>query len=334
MTSAPPTTTGAPRPRLLSTYLWLATVPVVWGFNFVCLKILYGQFAFTVTGLLTVRYILMAPLLAGLLLLTHKQWRIRREHWRYLGIFAFFTVGIYQYLFAKAIELTSAGEAALLISSAPIFTFLITTALGWEKSSRRGLAGVGLGFIGIALVIFGGNDSANIPETHVIGDLVMIAAAILWAAYAIFSKPLLRHYSPLQVTAWAHILGAIVIIPVGFLTPSLVTVGGWQLPFVKLGLEPLATVNWLHLSLLGWGCVLYFAWLAGVYGFVVWYRGVRVLGSSKTMIFQYLVPPVALIVGYLVLGEAPSLLQALGVIITLAGVNIASLSRAGAGTKK
>ncbi|MGE5532554.1 MAG: DMT family transporter [Bacteroidota bacterium] len=296
------------KPSTIGTYLWLVTVPLTWGFNFVALKILYHKpFEFSVTGLLSVRYILMVPVLMILLVATERNWQIRREHWRYLAVFSFFTVGIYQYLFAKAIELTSAGEAALLISSAPIFTFLITTAMGHERFSRRGLLGVIFGFTGISLVIFGGDKTASIPPTHIIGDLVMIAGAVLWASYAIFSKPLLKHYSPLKVTAWAHTLGAIMIIPIGW---------GQAL-----------NVNWAQLSPLGWGCVLYFAWLAGVYGFVVWYRGVRLLGSQKTMIFQYCVPPVALIVGYFVLREAPSVMQALGVIVTLSGVYVASNSK-------
>lgn len=297
----------AAKPSLLGMYLLLVTVPLTWGFNFVALKILYKHYHFTVSGLLSARYVLMVPLLLGLLMATERDWKIRREHWQYLAIFSFFTVGIYQYLFAKAIELTSAGESALLISSAPIFTFLITTAMGHEKFTRRGLFGVISGFAGISLVIFGGDKTANIPATHVLGDLVMIAGAVLWAAYAIFSKPLLKHYSPLKVTTWAHSLGAIMIVPIGW--------------------SQTLNVDWRHLPALGWGCVLYFAWLAGVYGFVVWYRGVRLIGSQKTMIFQYCVPPVALIVGYFVLHEAPSLLQALGVIITLSGVYVASNSK-------
>lgn len=295
------------KPSLLGTYALLGTVPLTWGFNFVALKILYGTYHFDVPGLLSARYVLMVPLLALLLLFTERDRGIRREHWLYLGIFALITVGIYQYLFAKAIELTSAGESALLISSAPIFAFLITAVLGWEKPTGLGFVGVGFGFGGIALVIFGGNGTAHIPETHVLGDLVMICAAILWAAYAIFSKPLLKHYSPLKVTAWAHMLGSVIIIP--------------------LGARQMGAMDWVHLPWLGWWWLLYFAWLAGVYGFVVWYRGVRLLGSQKTVVFQYLVPPVALVVAYFLLREAPSLMQALGVILTLSGVYIASAAR-------
>lgn len=98
------------KPSLVSTYLWLATVPLTWGFNFVALKILYKRYEFSVTGLLSARYILMVPLLLGLLMLSERSWRIRREHWKHLAIFSFFTVGIYQYLFAKAIDPRPAGR--------------------------------------------------------------------------------------------------------------------------------------------------------------------------------------------------------------------------------
>lgn len=293
------------KPSHLSTYLLLCTVPLTWGFNFVALKILYGDHNFSVVGLLSARYILMVPLLLVLLLVMERNLHIRREHWRYLAIFSFFTVGIYQYLFAKAIELTTAGESALLISSAPIFGFLITTILGHEKFSRLGLAGVVFGFCGIALVIFGGDTPAGMDKgTRLLGDLTMIAGAILWAAYAVFSKPLLRHYSPLKVTTWAHTLGSLMIIPIGW--------------------SQIINYHWADLSLAGWWWVLYFAWLAGVYAFLIWYRGVRIIGSSRTIIFQYLVPPIALVVAYFVIHEAPTLLQALGVIVTLSGVYIAS----------
>jgi drug/metabolite transporter (DMT)-like permease len=295
------------KPSVAATYLWLATVPLTWGFNFVALKILYGTYHFAVLGLLAARYVLMVPLLVLLLVASERDRGIRREHWCYLGVFALFTVGVYQYLFAQAIAWTSAGESALLISSAPIYAFVITAVLGWERPTGLGLVGVVCGFVGIALVIFGGGKRAGVPETHLLGDLVMLGAAVLWAAYAVFSRPLLRHYSPLKVTAWAHLLGSVLIIPVG-----------WR---------QMAAVDWVRLPWPGWLCVQYFAWLAGVYGFVVWYRGVRALGSQKTMLFQYLVPPVALVVAYLVLHETPSALQMLGVVLTLAGVYAAGSAR-------
>lgn len=291
-------------PHSWSIYLWLVTVPIIWGFNFICLKILYRpEVGFTVPGMLSVRYIIMFVGLGLCLLFLEKDWRIDREDWKYLLIFAIITVGIYQYLFAKAIELTSASESALLISTAPIWAFLISLAIGLEKFDSRRLAGVLVGFLGIGLVIYGGAGGQNIPQTHILGDGVMIIAAILWAAYAVFSPPLLKKYSPMKIVAWVHILGAVMLIPIGF--------------------GDMMKVDLLHLGLVPWVCILQYSVLAGVYAFIIWYQGVQKIGAAQTMLFQYLVPPLALAAAYLILHEVPTWMQMLGMGVTLIGIHLA-----------
>lgn len=282
-------------------YAWVGTVPLIWGFNFVCLKIVY-EVGFTVPAMLSVRYILMA-LSLGLLLLFEKDRRIAREDWKYLIVFALITVALYQYLFAKAIELTSAAESALLISTSPIWVFLISMVMKLEAFDRTRMIGVLVGFVGVGMVILGSGASPTVPATHHIGNLVMIASAILWAAYAIFSKPLLAKYSPMKIVAYIHILGAIILIPVGF--------------------GQMMEVNWATLGVVPWLSLLQYSVLAGVYGFIMWYRGVQKIGASQTMLFQYFVPPVALIASYLILKEIPTVLQVIGIVITLGGVHLA-----------
>jgi len=70
-------------------YVWLATVPVIWGFNFVCLKILYSDaVGFTVPAMLSGRYIVMAVSFFVILLVLNDRERIAREDWKYLIGFA------------------------------------------------------------------------------------------------------------------------------------------------------------------------------------------------------------------------------------------------------
>ncbi len=287
-----------------ATYLWLGTVPLIWGFNFICLKILYSDaVGFTVPAILSARYIIMVLALGSILLFWEKDRRIAREDWKYLITFAIVTVGIYQFVFAKAIELTSAAESSLLISTAPIWVFLLSLVLRIEPFDKQRMFGVMVGFLGVALVIFGSGASATVPATHLVGDLVMIAAAILWASYAVFSRPLLAKYSPMKIVAYIHILGSVIIIPIGFKQML-------AMPLLTMGVVP-------------WLCVLQYSLLAGVYAFIVWYRGVQSLGASQTMLFQYFVPLVAVVAAYLILKEQPTLLQVAGIAITLAGVHLA-----------
>ena len=289
--------------RSVTIYLWLATVPICWGFNFVCLKILYSA-GFTVPAILSARYIIMAISLGICLLVLEDDLSIDREDWKYLGIFALITVAIYQFVFAKGIEMTTATESSLLITTAPIWVFLITLILGTEQYNARRMVGVVVGFTGVAMVILGspGTFSGGM-DTNLAGDLVMIAAAILWASYAVFSRPLLKKYSPMKLVAYMHILGSIIIIPVGF--NQLMAVEPWS-----MGIVP-------------WLCILQYSLLAGVYAFMVWYRGVQTIGASQTMLFQYFVPIVALVAAYLILKEEPTWVQIVGVLVTLSGVHAA-----------
>lgn len=290
------------------TWVLLTTVPLTWGFNFISLKVLKQDFGVAgplagVYGLLSARYALMLVALMLTLWIIERDLTIRREHWRYLIGFAFVTVVIYQGTFAAGVFYTLAAEGALLISTAPIWAALINHVLGWEKLTLRQAAGTALGFAGIAAVVFGGLGSRAAPEHHEKGIAIMVLAGILWASYAVFSKPLLRHYSPLKVTAWIHTLGALVLIPAG--APAALQ------------------VDWANLSLASWGCLIHFSLLAGVYAFVVWYRGVQQIGSSRTVLFQYCVPVVATVLAYLLLKEVPTLLQIAGIVVTLTGVNLA-----------
>jgi len=289
-------------------WILLATVPLTWGFNFISLKILKEDFGVAgplagVYGLLSARYALMVVALMATLWIIERDLVIRREHWRYLLGFAFVTVVIYQGTFAAGVFYTLAAEGALLISTAPIWAALINHVLGWEKLTLRQAVGTMIGFIGIAAVVAGGLNVANAPENHQIGIAIMALAGILWASYAVFSKPLLKHYSPLKVTAWIHTIGAVVLIP--------------------LGAPAAMQVDWANMSLASWGCLLHFSLLAGVYAFVVWFRGVQRIGSSRTVLFQYCVPLVATVLAYLLLKEVPSVLQIVGIAVTLTGVNLA-----------
>lgn len=283
------------------TYVLLATVPLNWGFNFIVLKVLKQDFS--VMGLLCGRYVLMVVALFITLYLFERDLSIRREHLRYFIGFSIVTVAIYQYCFTAGAYYALASEAALLISTAPIWAMVINALLGWERMSLRQGVGTALGFTGTAGVILGGLKAQAVPEHHEFGLIIMTIAGILWACYAVFSKPLLEHYSPLKVTTWIHFIGAFFLIP--------------------LGARDALAVNWLALTPLTWVCFLHFTLVAGVYGFVVWFQGVATIGASGTVLFQYCVPIVATLAAYFLLHEAPTIVQIAGMALTLVGLHLA-----------
>lgn len=293
----------------VSTYLLLATVPLIWGTHFVALKVVFEEYS--VLGMLSGRYILMSVALLAILWLTERDLRLAWRDVPYLVGFSVVMVTFYQVVFACAIHWSAPGESALLISTAPIFAALSAAALRWEPLTPQLVAGVACGFTGVAVVVYGGRGLDYLPRTHVLGSLVMLVAAVMWAWYAVLARPLLQRYSPLKVTAYCQTLGGLVLIVLGLPNLVAVTPRVWgQLASATNG----AHAFWVLFGL------AYYAWFSGAYAFTVWYRGVRVLGSSRTMLFQFCVPVVGLLAAIVFRGEYPSAMQWLGAALTVGGV--------------
>ena len=309
MTLPAPATDSAPSPHVS---VWLATVPLIWGTHFVALKVVFEEYG--VFGMLTIRYALMIVALLGVLWLTERDLRFAWRDVPYLAGFSLLMVTVYQVVFALGIDLASAAQSALLISTAPMFTAITAAALGWERLTGRLVAGVGLGFAGIFAVIYGGGDLSGAAGTEMRGSLVMLAAAVMWAWYAVLAKPLLAKYSPLKVTAYCHTLGGLLLIPLG-LREALTTT-----PYVIGMLADPEAARHAFWVLFG---LVFYAWGSGAYAFTVWYRGVQRLGSGRTMLYQFCVPVVGLAAAIVFRGEFPSALQWAGAALTLGGVAFA-----------
>ena len=310
MSDPSPATGSVPSPAI---YLWLATVPLIWGTHFVALKVVFEEYG--VYGMLSVRYALMSVALVVVLWVSERDLRVAWRDMPYLLAFSFVMVTVYQVVFAQAVEWASASESALLISTAPIFTAITATALGWERLTREVVIGAVLGFAGVLAVIYGGRGLADLPEKHVLGCLVMLVAAVMWAWYAVLAKPLLARYSPLKVTTYCQTMGGLTLIALGWREASTTT------PRIIEQLGDPITAH--HAAWVLFGLVFY-AWFSGAYAFTVWYRGVQRLGSARTMMFQFCVPVVGLLAAVVFRSEHPGPLQWAGAALTLAGVIFAA----------
>jgi len=88
-------------------------------------------------------------------------------------------------------------------------------------------------------------------------------------------------------------------------------------------LPSLAQTSWTSISTPAWGGLIYAALLALVVAYLLWNTSVRQVGSSRTSIFSCLIPLVAALVAWGVLGERPTLMQLGGGVLVIAGVLLA-----------
>jgi len=291
-----------------STLLELLAVSLIWRTNFAVIKVTLEELS--PSALNALRF----PIASALLILV-LWWRgrlglpRRRDLWRVLGLGLLGNV-VYQLLFIHGLKLTSAGNASLLLATVPVWTILLSSAAGHERPSPHVWMGI-LGTLGGMVLVVKGGHGVQLREGSLEGDLLMVAAAMGWAGYTVGSQTLIRDYGPLRTTMWTLTVGTVGLVALGW-----------------------SEVRSLHLSSippLAWFGVVYAGVFALSIAYLLWYRGVQRLGSSRTAVYSNLVPIVALLVAWGWLGELPSAPQWGGAAVILGGI---SLTRMGGSRQK
>ncbi len=210
---------------------------------------------------------------------------------------------IYQIAFVLGLSLTTAGNAAVLLSTSPLWTVAIYTRLHRSSISPLMWAGMFLSLSGVLLIIIGSGNKLSIGGRELFGDLIILAAAMLWGLTTNLQKPLLVRYSPLQLS--------VILISVGAVGLTVVA--------IPSGL----TISW---SAVSWRYYLA-AVLSGVFsigiGNAIWSRGIQWIGPGPTANYNNLVPVLALLISYVTLNENVLPIQFVGAGITILGVWLA-----------
>ncbi|HJU66011.1 MAG TPA: DMT family transporter [Gemmatimonadaceae bacterium] len=207
--------------------------------------------------------------------------------------------GVYQLLFIAGIARTRAGNAALVLAATPALVALIGRVRGSERVGGRAWAGILLSMLGIALVVFS-RPPADGRSSTLAGNLLILAGCVCWAVYTVLIEPYTQRLSPV--------------------TTSAVTMTAGTATVVAFSVSPLLAVEWTRLPLAAWGSILYSGIGALAIAYVIWYRGVKVLGPTRTSMYSNLQPLAALLFAWLALGERPTSFQALGAATVIAGV--------------
>lgn len=209
----------------------------------------------------------------------------------------------YQVFFIAGLARTTAGNASLILAMSPIFVGLLSVALGLERPTARMWLGLVVAFAGL-LALIAGRDGVTLGLHTLTGDLLVLISTACWAAYTVFSRPMLERASPLWLTTVTLFLG---------------------LPFLLIaGAPELARMSWASVSPASWGAVVFSSVFALALSYVIWYRSVRVVGGVRTAALGNLIPVVALITARIVLGEPLGVLQIIGGAVVLLGVWLSS----------
>lgn len=209
-------------------------------------------------------------------------------------------IGVYQVLFHVGLSYTTASNSSVLCATSPIWTAMIAAASRQEKITAAQIAGILISFAGVALVIAGGNGSLTLSGHGIWGDVLTAIGAIVSALGAVVSVRLLKRYSALRVLSWAMVCGTLFLL--FFVWPEL------------------ASHNWAHMSFNAWLALAYGGIVVAGIGYVIFWKSIGEIGATRTMVYNTLVPPVAVLIAILTLREASSPLQVVGGAFVLGGV--------------
>ena len=280
----------------------LILVAVVWGVNFTIVKIALLEMDPLVFNCFT---IVVASVFLIILSCFKKSSRPSRSIFLQLFAIGLIGNGIYQELFILGIYRTTAGVTALILAATPIFVMIIDSILHVEKIGYREWIGVIFSFIGIMLMIHI-ESLGSVGNSAFIGDLLILAGTICWASYIALSKPILSSVSPLQFVTYTVILGSPIVIFASL--PSLLSLD-------------LRTVSWEN-----WSIISYSALLSIAVAYTIWYSSVQRIGTARTAIYQNLVPLIAVVIAWQILGEQLLTRQLLGGAMIFLGIYLTRFS--------
>ena len=290
---------SGPAPLLID--LALLSVALMWASTFTLFKIAWREIdpvAFT-----ALRFAAMFAFSVAILALAKNRVRPRRADIPALvasGLTGYF---LYQMGFVLGLDRTSALASAILISTHPIFSVIGMWFVRKEKPARLEVAGVIIGFLGVAVFLRAWDAFATARP----GDLFSLGAAAAFGAYGVINQPLTQRYPSRELMSYGLALGGL-----------LVTV---------VGLPALVRQDWTDIGLGSWVILLY-AIVGPVYlAYVLWNWAIHHRGIPRTVVYGFLVPILGGAIAVVVLDEVLHAEQVVGAILVVVGLVVARLSK-------
>jgi drug/metabolite transporter (DMT)-like permease len=283
----------------------LLLMAAIWGVNFTVVKA--GIAAMPAAAFNGLRVLLAAVvlLLVAFAVAGVRQLPSRRDMGALLAM-GLMGNGVYQLLFIAGLSRTRAGIAALVIAAGPAWIAIMSRLFGRERLPARGWLGIGLQLIGMVCVVA----SAGLLEADVralTGAAFIMGGSMVWALFTVLLQPYTARVHPLHLASLTLASGALLLFLVG--------------------LPQLLRLDVASVSLSTWGAVVYAGVGALVVAYLLFYRGVRVLGPTRTAMYANLQPIIALLVAWLVLHERPTLWQGGGGLLVMAGLLLSRTAR-------
>jgi drug/metabolite transporter (DMT)-like permease len=289
----------------VGTHLSLLLATCAWGGAFVAIKYLLGR-PLDPLALTIGRFAVVGALLVIVLAAYGRRSPLPdRRDWPRIAIIGILGAPVYHLALNYGETRVSAAAAGILVSTSPVITAILSALFLRERFSRVKALGVVVAFAGVLLVILygGGNGGGRISLW---GFAVTMICPVSWAAYNVLSKPIASKLPSFHLTAYTGLIGIVVLMSL------------WSAPVTReIG----------SLDVWGWAVLVYLGAVCTVLGYVIWYRGLRILSATQVAVYVYLVPVFAMLLARVFLGETITPLLVIGAVLIISGIALANVAR-------
>ena len=247
-------------------------------------------------------------LLVPTILSLRGRWGVLKKNAGMVAAYGLLAVTATQLCYFQAVAVMDVGLALLIEYTAPIAVILWLWLRRGERPSRRSVIGAAIAFVGLVLML----DIITGAEVNVAGILWALAAMVGAATYFLLSAKADTGLPPIALAGGGLLLGAVAltvaglvgILPLAWTTDDITYRFGtvpWFVPVLAIGL------------------------IATALAYVLGIASTRMLGSRLASFVALSEVVAALLFGWLLLGQLPDLLQALGGALVLVGVVVVKL---------
>ncbi|MGA0587942.1 DMT family transporter [Dyella sp. KRB-257] len=263
-------------------------------------SIAYALSAFT-PGEVALARLSIASLCFALLLAIKRVPLPPRRDWPQLALLGVIGLTVYHLCLNYAETRIASGTASILISLVPAATVAWSAVWLRERLPARTLVGLGVALVGVVLVVLASGKALRFEPMAALVLLSVAASAV----YFVGLKPLSARHGTLGVTAFGFFAGTLGSLPFGLHLPQAVAVAPWP---------AIAALLWLGIA-------------PTFIGYIAWNVAIHRSSASQVSSFIYFSPPIAVLIGWVWLGERPGPLTLVGGVVTVAGVVLANARR-------
>jgi len=267
---------------------------VLWAGAFVGIRAAGRSFS---PGPLALGRLAIGSALLGAVVLSRPTIRPTRRELALLVLAGLLWFGVYQVALNEAERSVDAGTAAMLVLIAPIFIVALAAVFLKERTTPNLLLGGALAFAGV--VVIGLATSSR--SASLVGVILCLLAALASAIGVVAEKPVLNRMSALQVTWICCTVGALFCLPY-----AAKLVREWHV-------APSSGIAWL----------VFLGVFPTSIAFTTWAYALARGSAGRLAATAYLVPPITIVMSWLILGEVPTVVAVLGGALCLVGVAVA-----------